>query len=64
MNDLGAGVLVLAGAGEGRMPARLTVAADDKQFEVALRIDTPNEADYYRHGGILQYVLKNLMTVA
>ena len=25
-----------------------------------LRIDTPKEADYYRHGGILQYVLRQL----
>jgi aconitate hydratase len=30
-------------------------------FEVALRIDTPGEAEYYRHGGILQYVLRSLV---
>jgi aconitate hydratase len=30
-------------------------------FEAALRIDTPGEADYYRHGGILQYVLRSLV---
>ena len=30
-------------------------------FEVSLRIDTPGEADYYRHGGILQYVLRSLV---
>jgi aconitate hydratase len=30
-------------------------------FQVALRIDTPGEADYYRHGGILQYVLRSLV---
>jgi aconitate hydratase len=30
-------------------------------IEVALRIDTPGEADYYRHGGILQYVLRSLV---
>ena len=29
-------------------------------FSVKLRIDTPKEADYYRHGGILQYVLRQL----
>ncbi len=29
-------------------------------FEVRLRIDTPKELEYYRHGGILQYVLRNL----
>jgi aconitate hydratase len=30
-------------------------------FEAVLRIDTPGEADYYRHGGIMQYVLRNLL---
>jgi aconitate hydratase len=34
----------------------------EKQFEALLRIDTPDEADYYRHGGILQYVLRSLAT--
>jgi len=33
-----------------------------KQFGALLRIDTPDEADYYRHGGILQYVLRSLAT--
>lgn len=31
------------------------------EFEAIVRIDTPGEADYYRNGGILQYVLRNLM---
>lgn len=31
------------------------------EFEAVVRIDTPDEADYYRNGGILQYVLRNLM---
>lgn len=37
--------------------------ADGSQvaFDAVVRIDTPGEADYYRHGGILQYVLRNLM---
>ena len=35
--------------------------ADDKQFDAVVRIDTPGEADYYRHGGILQYVLRSLL---
>jgi aconitate hydratase len=26
-----------------------------------VRIDTPGEADYYRHGGIMQYVLRSLL---
>ena len=34
------------------------------EFDVRVRIDTPNEAEYYRHGGILQYVLRNLRTAA
>jgi aconitate hydratase len=32
------------------------------RFEVRLRIDTPKEHEYYRHGGILQYVLRQLVT--
>ena len=31
------------------------------EFDTLVRIDTPGEADYYRNGGILQYVLRNLM---
>ncbi|HEX7603438.1 MAG TPA: aconitate hydratase, partial [Polyangiaceae bacterium] len=31
-----------------------------KTFGVTVRIDTPNEVDYYQHGGILQYVLRQL----
>ena len=31
------------------------------EFDAVVRIDTPSEADYYRNGGILQYVLRNLM---
>ena len=31
------------------------------EFDAVVRIDTPGEADYYRNGGILQYVLRNLM---
>jgi aconitate hydratase len=31
------------------------------EFQALLRIDTPREADYYRNGGILQYVLRNLV---
>jgi aconitate hydratase len=39
--------------------------ADDgtvKEFQVMLRIDTPEEMSYYRHGGILPYVLRQLLT--
>lgn len=31
------------------------------QFDALVRIDTPGEADYYRHGGILQYVLRSML---
>jgi aconitate hydratase len=42
------------------LPTELDVRADDTAFRVRLRIDTPKEAAYYRHGGILQYVLRQL----
>ncbi|MDQ2754825.1 MAG: aconitate hydratase AcnA, partial [Actinomycetota bacterium] len=42
------------------LPRRLTVTADGKPFEVVLRIDTPKEEEYYRHGGILPFVLRQL----
>ena len=34
------------------------------EFEARLRIDTPKELDYYQHGGILQYVLRQLATAS
>lgn len=40
--------------------ATLTVKAGDKTFQVRSRIDTPEEMNYYRHGGILHYVLRQL----
>ncbi|HEY2960536.1 MAG TPA: aconitate hydratase [Actinomycetota bacterium] len=50
----------LEGAGEDGFPRQVTVTADDKSFQALVRIDTPNEVSYYRHGGILQYVLRQL----
>jgi aconitate hydratase len=44
----------------GKMPNEVTVTAGDKEFRAVVRIDTPGEADYYRHGGIMQYVLRSL----
>ena len=35
--------------------------ADDKEFTARVRIDTPKEAEYFRHGGILPFVLRQLM---
>jgi aconitate hydratase len=46
---------------EGSVPQTVTVRADDTEFEAQVRIDTPGEADYYRHGGIMQYVLRSLL---
>ncbi len=45
----------------GGVPKELTVSAGDKSFLATVRIDTPGEADYYRHGGIMQYVLRSLL---
>jgi aconitate hydratase len=44
----------------GAIPKEVTVTAGDKTFAAKVRIDTPGEADYYRHGGIMQYVLRQL----
>ncbi len=43
------------------IPRELTVKADDKEFKVTVRIDTPKEQRYFRHGGILQFVLRQLL---
>ena len=50
---------------EGSIPATVSVTATDGEgqattFDAKVRIDTPGEATYYRHGGILQYVLRSL----
>lgn len=46
---------------DGRTPKTVKVKAGDVEFDAVVRIDTPGEADYYRHGGILQYVLRSLL---
>jgi aconitate hydratase len=59
-------VIDILGIGEGLTPGkRLTIVAtapdgSEKRFEVRTRIDTPIEVDYYRHDGILPYVLRQL----
>ena len=45
----------------GTTPKTVSVSAGDKKFSAKVRIDTPGEADYYRHGGIMQYVLRSLL---
>jgi aconitate hydratase len=47
---------------DGGIPASVKVTAGDKSFTAKVRIDTPGEADYYRHGGIMQYVLRSLIS--
>ncbi|MDO5741039.1 MAG: aconitate hydratase [Ornithinimicrobium sp.] len=43
------------------IPETVHVRAGDVEFDALVRIDTPGEADYYRHGGILQFVLRQLL---
>ncbi|MFB4265069.1 aconitate hydratase AcnA [Nonomuraea sp. GTA35] len=43
------------------IPRTVHVKAGDVEFDAVVRIDTPGEADYYRHGGIMQYVLRSLL---
>jgi aconitate hydratase len=49
----------------GTTPATVKVTAtgagEPVVFDAVVRIDTPGEADYYRHGGIMQYVLRSLL---
>jgi aconitate hydratase len=47
---------------DGQTPKEVEVSAGGKKFKAKLRIDTPGEADYYRHGGIMQYVLRSLLS--
>lgn len=56
----------VTGLNHGQTPETLSVVAtstDGTQisFAAVVRIDTPGEADYYRHGGILQYVLRSML---
>mgnify|MGYP003330107704 FL=1 len=45
----------------GKIPQTVSVSANGKTFTAKVRIDTPGEADYYRHGGIMQFVLRSLL---
>jgi aconitate hydratase len=57
----------IAGVAQDLAPRKkLTVVATadggaKKTFTVTCRIDTPNEVDYYQHGGILQFVLRQII---
>jgi aconitate hydratase len=45
---------------DGTIPRTVQVRAGDVEFDARVRIDTPGEANYYRNGGIMQYVLRSL----
>ena len=45
----------------GRTPATVHVEAGGTAFDAVVRVDTPAEAAYYRHGGIMPYVLRQLL---
>jgi len=46
---------------ENAEASEVTVRADDKVFQARLRLDTPREREYLRHGGILPFVLRRLL---
>jgi aconitate hydratase len=46
---------------EGGEAKQVTVRADGKEFTARVRIDTPKEVEYFKHGGILQFVLRGLL---
>jgi len=46
---------------ENAEASEVTVRADDKEFLARVRLDTPREREYLRHGGILQFVLRRLL---
>ncbi len=57
------GVAGIANGLKPRKKATVTATSEDGKkttFTVTVRLDTPNEVDYYRHGGILTYVLRQL----
>ncbi len=51
----------LEGLGHSVVPEAVQVQADDKSFMVKVRLDTPRDIDYYRHGGIMNYVLRSML---
>ena len=54
-------VLGIEALNEGEIPREITVLAAGREFRARVRIDTPGEAEYFRHGGIMQYVLRSLL---
>jgi aconitate hydratase len=54
-------VFAIAGVENGEA-SEVTVRADGKEFRARVRLDTPREREYLRHGGILPYVLRRLLS--
>ena len=54
-------ITVIERLNNGATPKTVTVSFGAKSFEAVVRIDTTGEADYFRHGGIMQYVLRSLL---
>ena len=63
----GAEQITISGLGalntEG-IPPTVTIHSAGKEFTGRLRLDTPREADYIRHGGVMRYVLRHLCSTA
>jgi aconitate hydratase len=47
---------------DGGEADEVTVRADGTEFRARVRLDTPREREYFRHGGILEYVLRRLLS--
>ena len=47
---------------DGVVPETVNVTADGRRFTARVRLDTPREADYLRHGGVMPYLLRALLT--
>src|SRR5690606_2145356 len=63
--ESGGSAEAVAAGGEGRAVRVRAAGAGGRatEFRATVRVDTPQEAEYYRHGGILQYVLRQLLAV-
>jgi aconitate hydratase len=48
---------------ENAEASEVTVRADGIEFRATVRLETPREREYLRHGGILRYVLRRLLDV-
>jgi aconitate hydratase len=45
----------------GRIPPTVRITSDGRAFAARVRLNTPREADYFRHGGVMPYVLRGLL---